>query len=364
MDLNSETMTALNTLRTTVRWRKDEELENLTEENNHLCSTLQLKSNYLKDFVHRSAIMKEIVEQGKQIARSNRPVLITGEPGVGKTHFAKVIHAESQRASRFLVEIDCARSGESQLSNQLFGLSRQVQARREAGFGAFDTAQHGTMILRHAERLSYDLQFRIAEAIETNSFVNNYGTIPHPSDVRIILTLSISFHDLQESNIIHDRLLRLFKENIIELPSLSLRLEDIESLVRTMSTRRLSNRGFYFEPEAIDILKEYPWPGNVRELMLIIDRCLMLSNDNCITAEIIHDVIGDRSDAVSVVRDPHTFSLDVSVSSSLREIKLQYIKRILRQVHGNRKQASEILGLTTRTLQDKVKIFRDQEGNF
>ena len=200
---------------------------------------------------------------------------------------------------------------------------------------------------------------RFAEAIESNGYYNDGGTLRHSSNVRVIMSAEPTLHELKNLELVHSRLWKSIKEKHIELPPLALRKEELPDFIYYFLGTNWESSSLYIDPDAITQLEEYVWCGNLSELKLVLDQCMLLNDRKGISSEIMRRVLGGH-----LHQEPaQNFEeyIEQEETPTLKSLRLQHIQRVLSFVNGNRQQASRILGITTRTLSEKVKELRSIE---
>lgn len=301
-------------------------------------------------FTRQSAAMGAALDLALRAARSQLPVLLTGESGVGKGALARYIHESSERSRARFVHLNCAALPAGIAEAELFGVRRGAFTdAREDRPGVFVQAHGGTLFLDEVGELPLDLQPKLLQALESNT-VRPVGSVDAvPADARILAATNQPLEDaLREKRFRQDLYHRL---NVIriEIPPLRTRIEDIEPIVlQTLSgiAMRSGRRHLAMAPEAMQALKSRAWPGNVRELINAVERAAALSESDCLVA---HDFeVGSQQS----VADFLELSLDRDLS--LQELERIYIARILTKTGGHKGNAAKILGIDRRTLYRKV----------
>jgi two-component system response regulator FlrC len=322
------------------------------------------------DYLFRDPVMLRIVKLADQIAPSDASVLITGESGTGKEVMAKYLHAHSKRAGRAFISINCAAIPEHLLESELFGHEKGAftgaVARR---IGKFEEANGGTLLLDEISEMDVRLQAKLLRAIQERVIDRVGGTKPVPVDIRILAT---SNRDLgMEAKAGRFREDLLFRLNVVNLrlPPLRDRPADISALAdhfvvkyakaNGLSPRRLSN-------EARRDLVSAPWPGNVRELENTLHRAVLLSGGEEIGPDAI--LLPDGTGLSEVARAQTlperaaqvAASVQTLVGRTVADVERDLILDTLDHTLGNRTHAATILGISIRTLRNKLNQYSDE----
>ncbi len=298
------------------------------------------------EIVAESAEMKRILEISRQIAKTDITILLTGESGVGKEVIAKYIHKHSNRANNSFVAINCAAITETLLEAELFGYEKGAfTGATERKPGKFELADKGTLLLDEISEMAYKLQAKLLRVIQEKEVDRVGGTKPIPVDVRIIATTNRDlWEEVKKGNFREDLYYRI---NVfpIKIPPLRDRKEDIIPLAEFF-LRRLSNKiskNLYLSEEMKQYLIKKPWNGNVRELENFIYRIAVLSQESEIHPP--QDIDIDLED------------FDVPKAGKLKDVEKDIIIDALKKTKGNRTQAAKILGISVRTLRNKIRDY-------
>ena len=299
-----------------------------------------------------SAIIRDLVDTAIRVARSRATVLITGESGTGKELFARLIHEESPRRERPYVKVNCAALAESLLESELFGHEKgaftgAVQRR----LGRFELADGGSLFLDEIGETSPALQAKLLRVLEVREFERVGGTKTMSADVRVIAATN---RDLEEEiklgSFREDLFYRLQVVNL-RIPPLRERREDIEPLAHHFLerySRENGGRARAFTRDAVSRLVTYDWPGNVRELEHMIERAVVLDASEEIGVEEL------------LLPNGRAGGPDVSshVGCTLENVERALILKTLESTGNSRKEAARILGVTSRTLTNKISKYR------
>jgi DNA-binding NtrC family response regulator len=293
-----------------------------------------------------SEAMQKVWVAIKKAAESQATVLITGESGTGKELVARAIHYSSQRASAPFVPINCGGIPENLLESELFGYVKGAfTGATETRAGFFQTADGGTIFLDEISETSLSMQVKLLRVLQNKEVFLVGARQSQKVDVRIIAATNKDLITLVKKDEFREDLYYRVNVITVDIPPLRERVGDILSLVQNFTVKFAKELGRavpHFSEKALQVLKEYDWPGNVRELENIIQRLVVMTEG---------DVI-DVPDLPSLMR----FSAlrGVSPNRTLAEAEAEHILCVLSTTDGNKTQAAKILGITRKTLREKL----------
>jgi two-component system, NtrC family, nitrogen regulation response regulator NtrX len=295
---------------------------------------------------------KALRQQIKLMAPTNGRVLIYGESGSGKELIARTIHAESQRADRVFIELNCAAIPEDFIESELFGYRNgAIPGGPSEKRGTFERANGGTLFLDEVGDMSLKTQAKVLRALDEQSFVPVGAMQPISVDVRVVAATNKNLEEeIAKGNFREDLFYRL---NVIPffVPPLRDRKEDIPSLSREFLRtfgREYGRARIEIGEDALDLLKQYSWPGNVRELKNVLERVLILNPQT--------HRIERRHLPMLVHRTGSRRTEEFSTLQQAREAyEREYILRKIDECHGNISRAAESLGLERSHLYRKMK---------
>jgi two-component system response regulator AtoC len=323
------------------------ERQSLLDENLALRQKLEEKYSF-ENIVAKSARMQKIIETIKIIARSNAPVLISGESGSGKELVARAIHAQSMRKSKPFVVVSCAALPENIIESELFGHENgDVSGGPSFRKGKFEMANNGTLFMDEVGDLGLNIQVQLLRVLEEKAFSRIGASELIQAQFRLISTSTQDLKKaIEQGNFREDLYYRLNVVNI-EIPALRDRKEDIPTLadffLHKYSMENQKNiKGF--SAESNDYLLRYQWPGNIREMENAIERAIILAKSDYIE---VNDL------AQQSLYIPHK----AEVSKSMRDIEKSHILNVLIEAKGNCSEAARLLGISRMTLYNKIKIF-------
>jgi DNA-binding NtrC family response regulator len=325
---------------------------NLNEENQRL--RLQLMgAGQLGSLVGKSLAMRHVMAQIEQAAPSSAPVILYGESGTGKEVAARTIHGLSPRNNRPYVAINCAALPDTLLESELFGHERGAftgaDTRRT---GCFELANGGTLLLDEIGDMKIDLQPKLLRVIEEHKLRRIGGSNDVPLDVRVLASTNRNLEDAMREGKLREDLYYRLSVFTIELPRLEERVEDIPLLANGFIKEFAQANGKPVtgaDNECLEALKSRSWPGNVRELRNAIERAVIVSTRPLLSAE---DLPPPSSLATAgAVKSGNS---ETQAGRPLREVERELILKTLDLAGGNRLRAADILGISPKTLYNKL----------
>jgi DNA-binding NtrC family response regulator len=317
-----------------VRFRKEN--ETLRSEIQRLRATRPL--------VGESEAFRRVMEVIASVAPTRATVLLQGEPGTGKELLARALHEQSPRADAPFVTINCDAMPEGLVESALFGDEKASFAGATVRTaGAIERAHGGTLLLDEVTEMRVDLQSKLLRAIQAQEFERVGGTQPIKMDVRLIATTSRDLKSEVDAGRFRGDLYARLNGTPIRTPPLRERTEDIPRLVSHFLHRAAETLGISVpavSAEAMRLLQSYRWPGNIRELSNAIERATILGRNGMLLPAHL-DIAGGAGAAP-------VFNLD--------ELEKQAIDRALAATGGNRTRAAKLLGISERTLRNKLNV--------
>jgi transcriptional regulator with GAF, ATPase, and Fis domain len=322
--------------------------------------------------------MSNLYTLAQQIARTSSSVLITGETGVGKDLMAQAIHRYSPRARRELVVLNCAAIPESLVESELFGYERGAfSGAVGAKPGLFEVADGSTFFLDEIGELPLSVQAKLLRVLETGE-VSRVGAVRQSRvDVRIVAATNRHLPTEIARGAFRADLYYRLNGLTISIPPLRVRPDDIEILARHFAT----SAGIEFSDAALAVLQAHSWPGNVRELKSVVERAALVTQNRLVQPS---DLMLDLTPIASNASDPKRsdanseatevtarmrFVSDELTTEAFREElerrELRRIKEALEGVAGNQTEAARLLGISRRTLMnrmDRLGIARPRKG--
>jgi len=322
----------------------------LREENRLLRESLGVHFDR-HNIIGRSAPMERLLETVGQVSLAEATVLITGESGTGKELIAGAIHFNSPRKDKSFVKINCAAITETLLESELFGHEKGsftgADRRKE---GKFRYADGGSLFLDEVSEMSVAMQVKLLRVLQEREFTRVGGNEVIKIDVRVIAATNKNLLEEIDTGRFRDDL--FYRLNVINLnvPPLRERKEDIPLLAHhflTMFSEKNNKQIQGFTPQAMDRMLKYEWPGNIRELMNVVERAVVLSRSQYLDE---HNL--------SLVEKPELYSKEVVPgNTSLGEVEKATVLKTLEATGGNKSEAARRLGITRRTLHQKLRKY-------
>lgn len=356
-----------------------------------IAAVLEAISEETHSVIHGSEAMRRTLAMAEQIAPSEASVLITGESGTGKEVIARYIHKKSNRSSKPFIAVNCAAIPGNLMESELFGHEKGAftgaAARR---IGKFEEANGGTLLLDEISEMDVGLQAKLLRAIQEREIDRVGGNKPIKINIRILATSNRDLEaEAKRGNFREDLYFRL---NVISLHMAKLadRVDDIPPLADYFIEKYSKANGLpsrKLTQAAIDKLKSHPWPGNVRELENIMHRAVLMAQGNVIDDVAILLPASSKPVApiATAVTPAHTPAPLVAVEAptpqpaqtvtakparrndlvgrTVEEVEKELIIDTLDYCLGNRTQAAQILGISIRTLRNKLNQYADGTGN-
>lgn len=351
----------------------------LKEENQYLRDEIGYEYNY-GNIIGESFVMKQLYEVINKVAKTDATILIQGESGTGKELVARAIHYNSLRNKGAFIKLNCTAISSGLLESELFGHEKGSFTNafyKKAG--RFELADKGTLLLDEISEMEPSLQAKLLRVIQEGEFDRVGGTVTVKTDVRIIATTNKNLlEEIKNGKFREDLYYRLNVIPIFVKP-LRQRKEDIPILINYFVNKFNAKNGKSIRglsPDALRLLVDYDWPGNVRELQNAIERAIVLTSSDRLEKELFAFIHTDPN----LARDFGNRGLDVNIAGNLTasafgfnlasgknlpplsEIEKKAIFEALSICGGNKTKVAEILGITTRTLRNKLKLFKAENA--
>ena len=332
-----------------------------------------------KGTVYKSAYMEHVFSLAKDVAESEATVLITGESGTGKEVLARFIHENSGHAKGPFVAVNCAAIPENLIESELFGYEKGAfTGAVNKKLGKFETADGGTILLDEIGEIPIHLQAKLLRVLQEKE-VERLGALkPSKINTRVLATTNRNLKEMSQEGTFREDL--YYRLNVIsmELPPLRDRKEDVADLSSFFIKKYSEINKKAVKPlsdDALKALQSYDWPGNVRELEHTIERAVVLSKTNEITSKdlFLHGItiagFKSKPETENIVEEKEEVKKTADISSdesmggtvgrTIADVEQELILKTLQDVAGNRTKAAEILGITVRTLRNKLNEYRD-----
>ncbi len=322
---------------------------------------------FMGDLVGGSPPMREIFSLIQQVAPTNASVLITGESGTGKERIAEAIHNLSPRAAGPYVAVNCAAIPETLIESELFGHEKgSFTGALARHAGCFEQAHQGTLLLDEIGEMPLAMQTRLLRVLEDSKVRRLGGTVEMPVDVRVLAATNRPLRDTLDQKHLREDLYYRLNVFHINLPPLRHRKEDIRPLADAMLrdlNRKNDCRISDLDPATLERLLNYNWPGNIRELRNVLERAAIVAKEGTLRVEHLPSTFGLAATPVpqKVLASPDATSLNLEAGKTLSEVEKAYIYLTLKSNNNNKKRTAEILGISLRTLHNRLSSFTEEQ---
>ncbi len=309
----------------------------------------------LYNIIGRSDAMKELLRIVRKTAATDSTVLITGETGVGKELIARAIHTGSSRRNQPFVKVNCAAIPDHLLESELFGYEKGAFTGAVTSKpGRFEIAHKGTLFLDEIGDMPLHLQAKLLSVLQDRTFERVGGVKTIRVDIRV---LAATNKDLQEASHAGSFRQELFyRLNVVpfHIPPLRERIDDLGPLAEYFLDKFRSKHRksiVLISPEVLTAFRAYAWPGNIRELENVMERMVVMSDADTLVPELL------PSEIRGITRADESSSFRGRVENVCRITEKQMIIDALQKTDQNRTRAAKLLGISRRTLQNKIKEY-------
>jgi DNA-binding NtrC family response regulator len=343
---------------------------------------LQYKGS-MGELVGGTGRMQEIFSLLQQAAPSRACVLISGESGTGKELVAKTIHALSPRRNGPFVAINCAALPETLIESELFGHEKgSFTGASERRAGCFELAQHGTLLLDEIGEMPLGTQAKLLRILEDSKVRRLGGKAEFEVDVRVVAATNKVPEEAVRGGYLREDLFYRLNVFHIHLPPLRERRQDIRSIAESLLAdlnRKHDTRVTELTPEVVEALERHDWPGNVRELRNALERAVILAGEGAIRMEHLPANLQSKPAAAAAMvataaaaggggegggsapaaapEPADSDSVRVAIGTTVEEAEKNLILRTLEHTRNNKTRAAEILGISLKTLHNKLKEY-------
>jgi DNA-binding NtrC family response regulator len=328
----------------------------------------------LGELVGASPRMQEIFSLLQQAGPSKACVLITGESGTGKELVARTVHALSPRRQGPFIAINCAALPETLIESELFGHEKgSFTGASERRAGCFEVAQHGTLLLDEIGEMPLQTQAKLLRILEDSKVRRLGGRNEFEVDVRVVAATNQTPEEAVRGGHLREDLYYRLNVFHIHLPPLRERKEDIMPIAQTLLgdlNRKHECRIAEISPEVVEALERHNWPGNVRELRNVLERAVILAGQGVIEMKHLPAFLQGRA-AAPVASAPVAASpaerddsggVRFQIGATVAEAEKGLILRTLEHTRNNKTRAAEILGISLKTLHNKLKEYGAGKG--
>src|SRR6202043_3390576 len=326
--------------------------------------TRQLReSGKLGDLVGQSKTMQEVMHLVEQVAPSSASVLITGETGSGKEILARTIHRLSPRTDRPFIAINCSAIPESLMESEIFGHEKgSFTGASDRRIGCFELAHGGTLLLDEIGEMPAPTQAKLLRVLEDRKIRRLGSKVETPIDVRVLAATNKNPEQaVADGHLRQDLYFRLNVFNI-HLPPLRDHKEDLPLLVESLLEEVSEKHGKKVAgvgSDVMDMFRSYPWPGNVRELRNVLERAAIASDRGTVSRSDLPSEFGRAPATITGGLGALRFPVGTTVDAVERELILQ----TLAATSQNKTRAAELLGISLKTLHNKLKEYEAGRGD-
>jgi DNA-binding NtrC family response regulator len=328
-----------------------------------IAAVIQAVAEEDQTFIARDPIMQPLLQLAERVAPSDASILITGESGTGKEVMARFIHRKSRRLTNSFVSVNCAAIPDNLLESELFGHEKGAftgaVARR---IGKFEEANGGTLLLDEISEMDLRLQAKLLRAIQEREIDRVGGTQPIKVDIRLVATSNRNLEEEVKAKRFREDL--YFRLNVVNLamPSLRERVGDIRPLAEYFVSKYAAANGLpnrTLAPETLALMQAHHWRGNVRELENTMHRAVLLAHAAQIEpADVMLSGQSFAPDkAVITSGGDRGGNAAAMVGRTVADVERDLIIDTLNHCLGNRTHAANILGISIRTLRNKLKLY-------
>ena len=320
-----------------------------------LSSYFDEASPFITEIIGKTPVIQQVLRMAQKIARTDSTVLITGETGVGKELIARAIHSASQRKSHPFVKVNCAAIPDTLLESELFGHEKGAFTGAVTNKpGRFEIAHQGTLFLDEIGEIPLHLQTKLLSVLQDKSFERLGGVKTMKVDVRIITATNQDLSSAVQSGTFRSDLFYRLNVVPIHVPPLRERKDDLIPLLNYLLDKFASKYGKKIgaiSPEVMATFINYDWPGNIRELENVMERMVVMSETDSLSLDQVPPEIR------GVVSTTEASTLKEKIETLSQVTEKQMIIDALNKTHQNRTQAAKLLGISRRTLQNKIKEY-------
>jgi two-component system response regulator FlrC len=309
-----------------------------------------------RPLIGKSEKMKHLLAMARRMAASSATVLIQGESGCGKELLARYVHRHSERCGQAFVALNCAALPEHLIESELFGYKRGAfTGAQKNRRGKFELADRGTLLLDEISEMQLPLQAKLLRVLQEKEIDPIGGGMPIPIDVRCIATTNRDLKQMVAEGKFREDLYYRLCVMPLRIPALRERPEDIPELAAFFIKKFCPDNRRpipQFDRNAMDKMIQWPWPGNVRELENAVQRGLLLCDTSVIDVEAL---LLEQDNDVDIGK--HSSQL---VGMTVKDLEKKLIGQTLLHVNQNRTHAAKMLGISIRTLRNKLREYKQQ----
>lgn len=309
-----------------------------------------------RKFLTNDEITQKVLDQAKRIAGVTTSVLLLGESGTGKELIARYIHEESPRHDKPFIAVNCAAMPATLLESEFFGHQEGAfTGATQTRIGVLELASEGTIFLDEVGDMPPELQVKLLRALQEGEIKRVGGSKTINVQPRIIAATNIDVEEALDSGKLRDDFYYRIAVVSLEIPPLRERPEDVKNLIQyflSFFASTIGREAPTISREAYAVLQKYPWPGNARELENVMERAVILAKE-----EIYPEHLGLSLSIDYGALQEAAFTLPEIAQQAMQRAEVEVISKVLRQTQGNKSQASRILGVSYKTLLNKIRDY-------
>ena len=310
-----------------------------------------------ENIIGKSKILLQTIDLARKVAKTDTTVLLTGETGTGKEVFAQAIHQESNRNKQNFVAINCSAFSKDLLESEMFGhKAGAFTGATKDQKGLFEEAHNGTIFLDEIGEMAIELQAKLLRVLETGEFIKVGENKPTKVNVRIITATNRELEkEIQQGNFREDLFYRIAIFQI-KLPPLRERVIDIELLAKCFINSfalKTNHKIVHISDDFIEALKQHSWKGNIRELKNVIERSVILTDNEALNVDSLPLDLQQFTDKnTSSNQKKHSSTFDLSIAEKI------HIHKVLNYKNGNKTETAKLLNIALTTLYRKLEEYK------
>ena len=310
-----------------------------------------------ENIIGKSKVLLQTIDLARKVAKTDTTVLLTGETGTGKEVFAQAIHQESNRNKQNFVAINCSAFSKDLLEGEMFGhKAGAFTGATKDQKGLFEEAHNGTIFLDEIGEMAIELQAKLLRVLETGEFIKVGENKPTKVDVRIIAATNRDLEkEIQQGNFREDLFYRIAIFQI-KLPALRERVMDIEPLAQrfiNLFSLKTNHKITHISDDFIEALKQHSWKGNIRELKNVIERSVILTDDEKLNVATLPFDLQQLTHINTSLNDKKQLStFDLSIAEKI------HIHKVLNYTNGNKTETAKLLNIALTTLYRKLEEYK------
>jgi len=313
----------------------------------------------LGDIVGGSAVMRQLYSAISQVAPTSASVLITGESGTGKELVARAVHRLSPRSANPFIAINCAAMPETLMESELFGHEKGAfTGAVERHAGCFEQAHNGTVLLDEIAEMPIGTQAKLLRVLEDGKVRRLGGKNELPVNVRVIAATNRPPEQALKENRLREDLFYRLNVFHLTLPPLRERREDVPAICDAILSNLNAKHHCHvsgLHPEVLEHFQNAPWPGNVRQLRNVLERAIIVAGQGTILTRHLPADANVPGSAPAAPQSVEGDSIRIRVGPQLSEVEQAYIDLVLKHTNNNKTRAAQILGVSLRTLHNRVR---------